>query len=84
MTYDSVSQKVYMFGGWLKYDKQVNELWTWDGAHWEQIISEEPQPNPDAADEESWPVGFMIILTLAALYLGWRLVQGIGWVIDKL
>ena len=47
-------------------------------------MAEEPQPAPDAADEETWPVGFMIILTLAALYLGWRLVQGIGWVIDKL
>ena len=40
---------------------------------------------PDAEDEdESWPIGFMIILTLVVLYLGWRLVQGIGWVIDKL
>ncbi|MDJ0925055.1 MAG: hypothetical protein QNJ77_10880 [Acidimicrobiia bacterium] len=42
-----------------------------------------PRGEP-GADEESWPIGFMIILTLAALYLGWRLLQGIGWVIDKL
>ena len=42
------------------------------------------QPRAETADEEKWPVGFMIILTLAGLYLGWRLVQGIGWVIDKL
>jgi hypothetical protein len=39
----------------------------------------------DAGEEdESWPIGFMTVLTLVALYLGWRLVQGIGWVIDKL
>jgi hypothetical protein len=42
------------------------------------------QPPAETADEEKWPVGFMIMLTLAALYLGWRLVQGVGWVIDKL
>lgn len=35
-------------------------------------------------EDESWPIGFMIVLTLVALYLGWRLVQGVGWVIDKL
>ena len=41
--------------------------------------------NPaDPTEDESWPVGFMIILTLVALYLGWRLVQGVGWLIDKL
>lgn len=43
----------------------------------------ETQSAPKAEDETS-PVGFMIILTLVVLYLGWRLVQGIGWVIDKL
>jgi hypothetical protein len=41
------------------------------------------RPAPEA-EEETWPIGFMIILTLVVLYLGWRLVQGIGWVIDKL
>jgi hypothetical protein len=35
-------------------------------------------------EDESWPIGFMIVLALAALYLGWRLIQGVGWVIDKL
>ena len=48
-------------------------------------MDQEPQPQPaPTPEEETWPVGFMIILTLAALYLGWRLVQGIGWLIDKL
>ena len=36
------------------------------------------------SDEEPWPIGFMVVLLLAALYLGWRLVQGIAWVIDKI
>jgi hypothetical protein len=35
-------------------------------------------------EEETWPIGFMIIITLAALYLGWRLIQAIAWVIDKI
>ena len=35
-------------------------------------------------DEEPWPIGFMLILLLAALYLGWRLVQGIAWVVEKI
>ena len=44
----------------------------------------DPQATEMPAEDESWPIGFMIILTLVGLYLGWRLVQGIGWVIDKL
>ena len=47
-------------------------------------MPEDPHPTPDTAEDEPWPIGFMVILTLAALYLGWRLVQGIGWVIDKI
>ncbi len=47
-------------------------------------MPEDPQPAPGTTEDEPWPIGFMVILTLAALYLGWRLVQGIGWVIDKI
>ena len=39
---------------------------------------------PETPDDEPWPIGFMVILLLAALYLGWRLVQGVAWVIDKI
>ena len=39
---------------------------------------------PPATDDESWPIGFLVIVTLAVLYLGWRLVQGIGWLITTL
>ena len=44
-------------------------------------MSEEPE-HPSAEDEK-WPIGFMTILGLAALYLLWRLVQTVAWLIDK-
>jgi len=48
-------------------------------------MDDRPQPNPTPeTEEESWPIGFMIILTLVVLYLGWRLIQAVGWVIDKI
>ena len=31
----------------------------------------------DATDRR-WPIGFMLLLGAVALYLGWRLVQGVG------
>jgi hypothetical protein len=37
-----------------------------------------------STDEEKWPIGFMLTIVLVALYLGWRLVQGIAWLIDKI
>ncbi len=38
-----------------------------------------------SGDEElSWPVGFMILLILAALYLGWRLIQLLGRLVEFL
>jgi hypothetical protein len=47
-------------------------------------MNTEPENQQSEAEEdESWPIGFMIILTLVVLYLGWRLVQGIMWVVDK-
>lgn len=47
-------------------------------------MAERPTPPDSETDDETWPIGFLIIVTLAALYLGWRLVQSIGWVIDKI
>ncbi len=40
---------------------------------------------PDEGREsERWPIGFMLLVGAVALYLGWRLVQGIialaGWI----
>ena len=41
-------------------------------------------PADQRADDEKWPIGFMTILLLVTLYLGWRLVQAVAWVIDKI
>jgi len=47
-------------------------------------VSNRPETPPHGeADEEKWPIGFLIIITLVALYLGWRLIQGIIWVINR-
>lgn len=48
--------------------------------------SEGPETPPveQQADDEKWPIGFMTILLLATLYLGWRLVQAVAWVIEKI
>lgn len=31
----------------------------------------------DGSDRR-WPIGFMLLVGAVALYLGWRLVQGVG------
>lgn len=42
------------------------------------------KPNEEDASGQRWPIGFMLLVGAIALYLGWRLVQGmgafIGWV----
>lgn len=30
------------------------------------------------AETHRWPIGFMLLIGITALYLGWRLIQGIG------
>ena len=35
-------------------------------------------------DEEKWPIGFMVVVALVALYLGWRVIQLIAMGIDWL
>ena len=42
-----------------------------------------PFADDEMPDEElKWPIGFIVVLVLAALYLGWRLIQLLGGVID--
>lgn len=44
-------------------------------------------PEPDdrpGAESERTPIGFLIFVVAAVLYLGLRLVQGIGWVLDRI
>lgn len=44
-----------------------------------------PEESPsEEAEAERAPFGFKLVLALAVLYLGWRLAQGIMWVIRQL
>ena len=38
--------------------------------------------SPSDPDDLEWPVGFMAGLAIAALYLGWRLIQMVGRLFD--
>ncbi len=46
--------------------------------------SELPDTPGTDAEEEKWPIGFMIIVVLAALYLLWRAIQAVGWLIEAI
>ncbi len=40
---------------------------------------------PEVAEEDiKAPFTFKLMIALTVLYLGWRLVQGIMWVIDRI
>ncbi len=39
---------------------------------------------PPPQDEERAPFSFRLMIVLVVLYLGWRLVQAIGWVIEQI
>ena len=39
-------------------------------------------PNRDQAPPTPW--SFWLLVALAALYLGWRAVQGVMWLLDQL
>ena len=45
---------------------------------------EEESESPADADDEKWPVGFLLIVFVTAIYLLFRLIQGIIWVIQHL
>lgn len=50
-------------------------------------MSDPSTPGPDLEpgdDPPSVPISFWAMLVAIALYLGWRFVQGIGWVIDRI
>ncbi len=43
------------------------------------MTEEQGGTDPDQdAERQRWPIGFMLLIGATALYLGWRLVQGIG------
>lgn len=37
-----------------------------------------PTESAEDAQRQRWPIGFMLLIGITALYLGWRLIQGIG------
>ncbi len=43
----------------------------------------DPQ-SPAEDDAVKTPFSFKLMIVLTVLYLGWRLVQGIIWLIDKI
>ncbi len=40
--------------------------------------------SPPPQDGERAPFSFRLMIVLVVIYLGWRLVQGILWVFDRL
>jgi len=46
-------------------------------------LDDQSESHAEPESRDRWPVGFMLLVGAVALYLGWRLVQGIVWVIDS-
>jgi len=44
-------------------------------------VTEPEHLNPE--DEVKTPFSFKLMVVMVGAYLGWRLIQGILWVIDK-
>ena len=42
------------------------------------------EPQPPEGEELKAPFGFRLMVVLVVIYLGWRLVQGIAWVINRI
>ena len=43
-----------------------------------------PERDGQTEERESYPWGFKVTIALTGLYLLWRLIQGIGWLISRL
>ncbi|MGH8950661.1 MAG: hypothetical protein ACRDX9_04480 [Acidimicrobiia bacterium] len=41
-------------------------------------------PGHEGQEELRAPLSFKLMVALAVIYLGWRLVQGIVWVVERL
>ena len=49
--------------------------------HCGSFIADPPHPGDEAAQRVPWH--FWILVAALVVYLGWRLLQGIAWVADK-
>ena len=45
-------------------------------------MSERPDEG-SAAQDEKWSWSFILLLVAGAIYLGWRAIQGIAWLVDR-
>lgn len=47
--------------------------------------ADDPRPPPDPDDDiPPAPLSFKVMVALAVLYLGWRLVEGVMWLVGRL
>ncbi len=44
----------------------------------------DPSPPDQGGEDLKAPFGFRLMVVLIVIYLGWRLVQGIMWLIDQM
>ena len=47
-------------------------------------MSEEYIPGEGEQEEIRAPFSFKLMIALTVVYLGWRLIQAVGWLVDKL
>ncbi len=54
-----------------------------DHSHDEAVVNGAPiGGDEDAQDDLEWPIGFMVVVGLAVIYLIWRLIQLMGNLFD--
>ncbi|HLF61398.1 MAG TPA: hypothetical protein VI980_09490 [Acidimicrobiia bacterium] len=42
------------------------------------------EPQPPEREELKTPLSFKLMMAAIVIYLGWRLVQGVLWLIDRI
>jgi len=47
-------------------------------------MSEEYIPGEPEQEEIKAPFSFKLMIVLTVIYLGWRLIQGVVWLVDRL
>ena len=45
-------------------------------------MSERPEEG-SADQDEKWSWSFILLLVAGTIYLGWRAIQGIAWLVDR-
>jgi hypothetical protein len=47
-------------------------------------MSEQHIPGEGEQEEVKAPLSFKLMIALTVIYLGWRLIEGIVWMVDRL